>query len=293
MTLVDPVAGRLLRSTARQSYDPEVDIDWDAAPVPGRWWMQPERMSLYGTPLWDRLEEEQRLKLSRHEVGSIMSVGIWFEILLMRLLLREFDRADPRADRTHYVLAEVGDETRHSIMFGKAIRALGVPAYGPRPATQRLDRFAPLLGGASLYAVTLIGEEPLDRWQRELMNDERIQPLMRMVARIHVTEEARHVTFAREELARATAQRTGRAARRWHQHATARTAYLAMRSLVHPDAYAAVGLDPAEARRTALANPHYRATLAWMGEKVMPVLTEHGMVADRDRRIWRASFLIP
>ena len=54
MTLADPVSDRLLRSSARQSYDPEVDIDWDAPLVDGVWWMQPERMSLYGTPLWDR-----------------------------------------------------------------------------------------------------------------------------------------------------------------------------------------------------------------------------------------------
>ena len=33
---------RLNKSSARQSYDPEVDIDWDAPEVPGLWWMQPE-----------------------------------------------------------------------------------------------------------------------------------------------------------------------------------------------------------------------------------------------------------
>lgn len=32
---------------------------WDAPPVDGLWFMQPERMSLYGTRLWERLTEEQ------------------------------------------------------------------------------------------------------------------------------------------------------------------------------------------------------------------------------------------
>ena len=49
--LRDSLAGRLLRSSARHNYDPEVDLDWEADPVPGLWFMQPERMSLYGTPL--------------------------------------------------------------------------------------------------------------------------------------------------------------------------------------------------------------------------------------------------
>lgn len=305
MTLLDPtsaatadaereaMAGRLLRSAARQSYDPEVDIDWEAPPVPGLWWMQPERMSLYGTKMWDRLSEEQRITLSAHEVASIASVGIWFEIVLMQLLLRDAYIADPRSARTQFALTEVGDETRHTVMFGRSIAAMGVPAYGPRPRIHRIARVGPLaLHGPSAYASILIGEEPVDRWQRDLARDERIQPLTRMVARIHVTEEARHVTFAREELIRAV-RGMGRTRRAWHQALTAQVAYVTMRSLVHPDVYAAVGLDPQEARRVALGNEHYRATIAWMGEKIVPFLEEHGMVGASQRRTWRASFLVP
>ena len=51
----DATARRLLRSTAKQSYDPEVDIDWDAPLVDGAWFMQPERLSLYGTPIWEAM----------------------------------------------------------------------------------------------------------------------------------------------------------------------------------------------------------------------------------------------
>jgi len=288
----DQVSERLLRSSARQSYDPDVDLDWDAPPVPGLWWMQPERVSLYGTEMWQRLGEEQRIELSKHEVASMLSVGLWFELVLMQMLVKEVYDCDPRAARTQYALTEVGDETRHSVMFGRLIEALGAPAYGPRPEGHRRGRLAPLLlRGPSMYAATLVGEEPLDRWQRDLAKDERVQPLVRMVARIHVTEEARHVTFAREELAAATARRRSRAETRWHQAMTAQSAYSVMRSLVHPDVYAAVGLDPREARRAALGNPHYQQTLRWMGEKMMPFLTEQGLVSARDRRWWRGSFL--
>jgi hypothetical protein len=291
--LTHPVSDRLLKSSARQSYDPEVDLDWDAPEVPGLWWMQPERMSLYGTKLWDTLDDEQRIELSKHEVGSIASVGLWFEILLMQVLLRDVYRNDPRADRTHYALTEIGDECRHSVMFGKAIGRFGVRAYGPRPQIRQLGRIFPLIaGGAGAYASILIGEEPVDRWQREQMNDERIQPLVRMVSRIHVLEEARHVTFARHELAQA-APKMSRAERLFQQTFTAQAAFVMMRSLVHPDVYAAVDIDPREGRRQALGNPHYRETIAWMGEKVMPYLEEHGMIgAGPNRKAWRASFLL-
>jgi hypothetical protein len=285
---------RLLKSAARQSYDPDVDLDWDAPEVEGLWAMQPERMSLYGTELWERLSEEQRKELSKHEVASIASVGLWFEIVLMQVLLKDVYRSDPTDPRTHFMLTEIADECRHSTMFGRAIAAHGVPAYGPRPHIRRLATVFPLITrGAGAYASILIGEEPVDRWQREQMGDERIQPLIRMVSRIHVVEEARHVTFAREELEKSVA-RMGRTERLFHQTVTAQAAFVMMRSLVHPDVYAAVGIDPHEGRRAALGNENYRATIAWMGEKVMPYLQEQGMVGGGyNRKVWRESFLLP
>ena len=285
---------RLLKSAARQSYDPDVDLDWDAPEVSGLWAMQPERVSLYGTALWDRLTGDQRMELARHEVASIASVGLWFEIVLMQVLLKDVYRSDPRDARTHFALNEIADECRHSTMFGRAIGHFGLPAYGPRPQIRRLAKIFPLIArGAGAYASILIGEEPVDRWQREQMNDERIQPLIRMVSRIHVLEEARHVTFAREELEKEVATQS-RAERLFHQTVTAQAAFVMMRSLVHPDVYAAVGIDPAEGRRSALGNEHYRHAIAWMGEKVMPYLEEQGMVGGGyNRKVWRASFLLP
>lgn len=292
--LLDPVSDRLLRSTAKQSYDPDVDIDWSAPPKPDTFWMQPERMSLYGTPMWESLSREQRITLSQHEVASIASVGLWFELILMEMLIRDAYRSDPRAARTHYVLTEVAEECRHTIMFGRAIGSFGVPAYGPRPHLRQLARVYPTIArGAAAYASILIGEEPVDRWQRDAMKDERLQPLMRMVSRIHVLEEARHVTFARTELEKEL-KRISRAERLVAQTLTAQGAFIMMRSLVHPQVYASVGLDPHQARKVALGNEHYRGTIAWMGEKVMPYLAEQGMVGGgHNRRTWQASFLLP
>ena len=100
-------------------------------------------MSLYGTHLWDGLTEEQRITLSQHEVASIASVGLWFELLLMQMMLRDLYDDDPTGAHMHYALTEVADECRHSTMFGKSIAHFGVPAYGPpqqdppaRPAVQ-------------------------------------------------------------------------------------------------------------------------------------------------------------
>ena len=156
-------AERLLNSSARNSYDPDVDIDWDADLLPGKYFMPAQRCSLYGTPLWERLSEEQRIELTRHEMASIASVGIWFEVILMELLVRHAYNADPLTRHTQYALTEVADECRHSVMFARLIEKIDCPAYGPGHTAMRLGRlFKSIAFGPSMYAGILVAEEITD-----------------------------------------------------------------------------------------------------------------------------------
>src|SRR3954454_2167153 len=199
----DRTATRLLRSSAEHSYDPEIEIDWDAPFTEGKYFVPVHRSSLYGTALWDRLTEEQRIELTKHEVASIAGLGVWFETILMQLLIRGYYRQDPTAAHAQYALTEIADECRHSVMFGRMIAKLGTPVYRPDGVDQALGKWIASTGtGPRMFAAILICEEILDTLQREAMACEQVQPLVRMVSRIHVVEEARHVRYAREELAR-------------------------------------------------------------------------------------------
>jgi hypothetical protein len=285
-------AERLLDSSMRNSYDPDVDVDWDAPLVEGKGFLPEERVSLYGTALWDRLTEEQRLELAKHEIGSITSVGLWTEIVLMQLLDRYAADLDPRSPHTHYALTEIGDETRHAIMFGKGIARLGLPAYGPPPAVRIPAKlFGAVIGGPAMFASVLVVEETTDRLQRSMLDDDSIQPMIRMINRIHVVEEARHVRYAREELVRGMSG-LSRPALELHRTVTALVAYAVVNVLVHPGVYTAVGLDPRLGRAAALANPHHRESRRWMAEKIVAFLTEVGMIGGPSKRIWRKAHLL-
>jgi hypothetical protein len=285
-------AQRLLGSSSKNSYDPLLDIDWDAD-LPGDMAYLPlERVSLYGTELWDELTPEQRVELSKHEICSIASTGLWFEIILIQMLAREAYRRDPRDAITQYALTEVGDETRHVIMFAKAIERLGCPEYRPPWLVHHLARLYKATGrGPAMYAPVLVAEEVTDRLQRSTMHDETIHPLIRMVNRIHVVEEARHVRFARGELA-GILPRLSRPRRAWHNLVAAIVSAVVVSVLIDPKVYAAVGLDPKRARRVARKNPHHRETVRWMGEKIMAFLDEQGMVTRTTRPIYRAAHLL-
>jgi para-aminobenzoate N-oxygenase AurF len=288
----EKTAERLLNSSADKFYDPEVDIDWNAPLVEGKIYVPEHRISLYGTPLWDRMSEEQRIELGKHEVASVASNGIWFEVLLMQMLLKVVYRIDPTTRHAQYALTEIADECRHSTMFARAIEKVGAPAYGPPPILRQLGKLLPVVGyGPALYGSILIAEEILDRIQRESMADPQVQPLVRMVNRIHVLEEARHVTFARQEVVRGMAK-----LRKWElpyqRFLIAAVSFAITRSLINPRVYSAVGLDRAEAAEAARNNPHFHETLKWSGERIMKFLDEAGLVAAPGIPLWRAAHLL-
>jgi hypothetical protein len=235
---------------------------------------------------------EQRIELAKHEVGSTASVGLWTEIVLMQLLARYAEGLDPRSSHAQYALTEIGDETRHSIMFGKALSRFGVPAYGPPTLVRKLSPlFKAVVGGASMFASVLVVEEMTDRLQRSTVDDDSIQPLIRMVNKIHVIEEARHVRYAREELVRELTT-VSRPMLELHRTVTAVVAFSIADILVHSGVYAAVGLDPKQAKAAARANPHHRETLRWMAEKVVDFFTEVGMIGGPSKALWRRAHLI-
>lgn len=285
-------ASRLLRSTAGRSYDPELDIDWSAPLAEGKGFLLEHRSTLYGTPLWDRLTPAQRLELGKHEAASIAGTGIWLECILLRMLAKLAYDGDPTTRHVQYAFAEMAEECRHSTMFAKMIERIGTPMYRPRTLIHMLGKMLPVTAhGPGMWGAILLGEELIDRYQREMVDSDSIQPLMRMVNRIHIVEEARHIGFARAELAR-TAARLSRAERAYHRTALAHIGYLIARNLISPEVYRSVGLDPRQARQAALANPHHQETVRYGGEKVMAFFTENGLVGTPGMHWWRKSFLL-
>ena len=283
---------RLLGSAAKKSYDPVVDIDW-SAPIPdGLYGLSPEWSTLYATPLWDSLDEDQRVTLTIHEYCSISGVGIWFEGLLMQLMLRDIYGEDPAQHHVQWALTEIADECRHSVMFARTAERFGAPSYQPPASILRLGKaFAATGDGPAAYAAILVAEEILDIFQRDLMKDERVQPLTRATSQIHVVEEARHMRFAREEVARRTPELSTWQLRK-HRTLVAAVAAIVADNLVQPQVYASVGLDPQVAKAAARANRHYAGKLRHASTGLVAFLRDAGLVGGPSELLWRRAKLL-
>ncbi len=288
----EQTAARLLRSAERKSYDPTVDIDWDAPLVPDAYGMTPEWCSLYGTELWESMPERRRIALTNHEAASISSTGIWFEMILMQMILRDVYWQDFASEHVQFGLTEIGDECRHSTMFARAAQRMGIPSYKPNRVIMWLGSFFKSTSTGSLaYGGTLFAEEILDMMQRDFRRDPRVQPLTRRVSEIHVTEESRHIRFAREETIRKAAT-LGRVQRWYAQLLMGLTAYQIITNLVSPEAYRAVGLDPREARRAAAANPHYASMVHEGCAKTVEFLDSVGLIGGPSTVLLRRAHIL-
>lgn len=255
------VARRLLDSAAKLSYDPAAEVDWETPLDPDHHGASPEWSTLYGTPYWRELTEAQRKALTRQEAASVASTGIWFEMILQQMVLRDMYAKDPTDLRFQWALTEVADECRHSIMFARGAAKLGAPAYRPHRAVVELGRaFKTLAFGEAAYAAILVAEEVLDVMQRDWMRDERVAPFVRTINNIHVVEESRHMKFARDETRRRL-RNAGPVRRHINSLVVAIASYYIVTSMVNRDVYANAGLDSERARSEAATNEHHKSLM--------------------------------
>ena len=285
-------AERLLKGSVKKSYEPVVDIDWDAPLEPDKFFLPPKVVSLYGTPQWEAMTREQQIELSRQELINVLSAGIWFENILNQALLRDLMHKNPTAKATHYALTELGDETRHMVMFGRTIERIGGTAVRPRLHQRIFINSLPFVfRGSVLWGAALVGEEIFDALQRQIMEDPELQPIVQRLMRIHVTEEARHIQFARDGMRKLLPTMP------WYRRAVIANLHgvggLFYRMLFTlPIQYHRAGLNGIEMRAVARANPYFHKTCVSSFASLSAFFEEVGLMGRLGRRLWqRTGFL--
>ncbi|MFB7614903.1 diiron oxygenase [Kitasatospora sp. NPDC056181] len=288
----DDVSKRLLDSAATLSYDPATEIDWDAPLPAGDYGLNPEWSTLYGTRLWDEMTEEQRVTLTRHEVCSIMTTGIWFEMILQQMVLRDQYLKNPAGAEFRFALTEIADECRHSIMFARACEKMGVPQYRPNPVIAQAGRlFKATARGELAYGGILVAEEVLDVMQRDWMRGGNVLDIVRGTSRIHVVEESRHMKFARQQI-RERMRGASPARRRAAATGIAAGAYVIVSSMVHPGVYTAAGLDRERAVAEVRANEHRKAMMRTSSRHLMAFLAECGLLTKASAAVYRRVHML-
>jgi hypothetical protein len=280
---------QLVAASHRTTLDPFQEIDWSMPIDDSAYHLPPELLPLYGTAPWNAMSEAERIAYSRHETAALCGAGIWFENALMQVVLRHLAEL-PVTDPAHrYLLIEVADECRHSTMFGEYIRNAGTPAYRPSIVSNSLTSDTAPGARAVSYLLILAIEELLDYTNRATMRDERVHAVSRGMARLHVLEEARHVSFAKSYLSELWPTLDGEEREVVRDAAPVLVAVVADLS-VDPQVYAHLGIEDGE--QIARANPHHRATVVAGLAKLTSFLEEVGVIDEPHRRSWESLGLV-
>jgi P-aminobenzoate N-oxygenase AurF len=172
-------------------------------------------------------------------------------------------------------------------MFGEFIRRAGTPAYRPAHASLDVDE----LPGRRVtsYLLILAVEELLDHINRKTMRDERVHPVSRQIAKLHVLEEARHVSFAKSYLSEVWPQLADDERTAIADAAPALVAAVAEFS-IDPAVYEHLGIE--DGALTARVNPNHRALIVAGLAKLTGFLSEIGVIDDEHRPTWATLGLV-
>lgn len=293
---------RLCAASVTRRYEAYRDIDWDAPemqvdPDDPRWELAQDH-PLGATQWYQTQPDGCRSRIGLNLMAGFCYTGRIFEGILSRGLLR-FAATQPH-DSLEYRFAyhEVIEEAHHSLMFQEFVNRAGLPV--PTMTSEFIQNSSRVAEFGTtfpemLFIYALGGEDPIDYVQREGHRKEAKQhPLNQRISQIHITEEARHVAFARAYLTLNVPKLTHERRREMSLTAPAVLGTMSKMMMQPPEHIIASYNIPAEVIDEAFTNnPAHRATIVASLRKLRQLCEKLSLMNEAAKDIWRQNGLLP
>jgi hypothetical protein len=270
------------RLSAVSESAPIQKIDWPAELDREQWFMTPKLLSLYGTELWNRLDEPARKRLSFFESVNFFSLNIYGEKplvsgLAQRIYSLGYGTVSP------YIHHFLGEENRHMEYFGRFCLTYASKIY-PEKRFSLPGKFAPGEEDIQFFAQTIIFEMVADYYNVVIGADEQVVPVARHINQLHHEDESRHLMFGRKilaELWEVFAKDWDAATRAQVSNNILAFLTATWRQYYNPDVYRDAGLaDPFEAMDLAWTSPDRTAFRAGVEVAIRTALRRAGVLVE-------------
>ncbi len=276
------IATRLTKASRKKLWD-VYGLDWPEQLQEGAWYMSPELVSIYGTELWDSLDEAQQKKLSLYETGNFFSIVLQGERPLVQGLVHRLYLKASGQEITEYLHHFVDEENKHMVMFGEFCHRYIGKVY-PEKKISLPREYAKGEEEVAFFCKVMTVEELGDYYNVLMMKDDNIDPLVKEINRIHHDDEARHLAFGRLY----TAELFDKYASKWDDETLEGfrswlVEYLrsSWGDYYNPTMYKDAGLaDPYEVRQLAMKDPVCAAQRQKVSEKLVNYFVKHGLLAE-------------
>ena len=258
METASDLAVRLTKASRKKTWDVYNTFNWPETLEEGVWYMPPELISLYGTPAYEALTEEQQKKLSLYELGNFFSLVLQGERPLVAGLVDRLYAKGNTTSVNEYLHHFVDEENKHMVMFGEFCNRYIGKVYPEKKLPLPRD-FVKGEEEVVFFIKAMVVEELGDYYNLKMQHDERIHPLVQKLNWVHHRDEARHLAFGKSHLADlfkewapTWSEETLAGVRAWVGD------YLraSWRDFYNPTMYKDAGLEDAfEIRKQALAHP--------------------------------------
>jgi hypothetical protein len=288
---------RLSHQSVVKHFDAYADIAWDSEelridPEDPRWELSDDEA--LGATEWYRSQPQAvRARIGLHMIANFMKIGAQFESVLKRGLL-DFAFGLPNGSPEYrYAYHEVIEEAQHSLMFQEFVNRSGFDIPGLSKFDKFMSRivihFARTFPELFFFFV-LGGEDPIDHVQRTALRSGRdLHPLLKRIMQIHITEEARHLCFARYYLKR-NVPKLGRVKRFVLSVRTPIILGIMAQMMMQPSSQIIRQYRiPKEVIREAYGrNPLHKQKTLDAIEKVRSLCRELGLITPVSKRVWWA-----
>jgi hypothetical protein len=199
-TLIAKLA-RLTSASIQGDYNPHTRFEWPASLPDAAWWMSPQLLSVYDTPLMRELEEPQLQRLSKWESLNFYSLNIHGIRELMIEVARRLHTPGYElfAEFFHRFL---GEENDHMWFFAEFCLRYGKIYPDKSVKLERADDgHSAEAENFLIFSRILMFEEIVDYFNTRMGKDESLPPLIRHINAVHHEDESRHIAGGRQIVA--------------------------------------------------------------------------------------------
>lgn len=290
------VIDRLNKASVEKHWEAYADIPWDdpefTVDKNDARWVLPEFDRLGETAWYQAQPPEIQAQIGLWRVATAMKIGLQFENLLKRGLLNYAYRLPNGRPEFRYVYHETTEECHHGMMFQEFVNRTKMPIRGMPRALSLIAQAAPwipLVSTEMFFVFVLGGEDPIDYVQRKSLKGGHIKhPLEETIMKIHIAEEARHISFARHYLKHRVPNMSP-ARRRILGVATPVVLGVMARIMLSPPGPMVRHFNiPKDVVRAAYRNPASQAEISNSVGKIRDLMAELGVIGPVNRRVWKA-----
>ncbi|REE95562.1 AurF N-oxygenase family protein [Thermomonospora umbrina] len=291
------VIDRLNKASVDKHWEAYADIPWEdpefqVDPDDPRWVMSPALDPLAQTEWYKAQPAEVQSQIGLWRVATAMKVGLQFENLLKRGLLNYAYWLPNGRPEFRYVYHETTEECNHGMMFQEFVNRTKMPIRGMPKSLTTLAQVAPwipLISTELFFVFVLGGEDPIDFVQRKSLKGGHIKhPLEETIMKIHIAEEARHISFARHYLKHRVPNLSKAEKRMLGLLAPVVLGVMARIMLCPPGPMVRHFDIPREVVKEAYGSPEFKQQLRDCVGKIRDLMAELDLITPVNKQVWAA-----